>query len=92
MIFLQEIIQSTWRQIYEKIIYDVKHYSPAQFSDNVILINGFSKAYSMTGFRIAYISNGKVMLVSAGSPECIKGDSDSGNDEDIKLLNTIIQY
>lgn len=43
-------------EIYEKIIYDVKHYSPAQFSDNVILINGFSKAYSMTGFRIAYVS------------------------------------
>lgn len=43
-------------EIYEKIIYDAKHYSPAEFSDNVILINGFSKAYAMTGFRVAYIS------------------------------------
>ena len=44
--------------------------------------------YYTTGFRIAYINNGKVMLVSAGSPECIKGDSSIGNSEYIKLLNT----
>ncbi|KZX16834.1 aspartate aminotransferase [Methanobrevibacter cuticularis] len=43
-------------EIYEKIIYDVKHYSPAEFSDNVIVINGFSKTYAMTGLRIAYLA------------------------------------
>ena len=30
-------------EIYEKIIYDKKHYSPAKYSDNVITLNGFSK-------------------------------------------------
>lgn len=42
-------------EIYEKIIYDKKHYSPMEFTDNCILINGFSKAYAMTGWRIGYI-------------------------------------
>ncbi|MDR1721877.1 MAG: pyridoxal phosphate-dependent aminotransferase [Methanobrevibacter sp.] len=43
-------------EIYEKIIYDAKHYSPGEFSDNVLTINGFSKTYAMTGLRIAYIA------------------------------------
>jgi aspartate aminotransferase len=43
-------------EIYEKIVYGKKHYSPAQFSDNVIVINGFSKTYAMTGLRIAYLA------------------------------------
>lgn len=43
-------------EIYEKIIYDKKHYSPAAYSDNVITINGFSKTYAMTGLRIGYLN------------------------------------
>ena len=43
-------------EIYEKIIYEKKHYSIGEFSDNVITINGFSKTYAMTGHRIAYLS------------------------------------
>ncbi len=43
-------------EIYEKIIYDKKHYSPARYSDNVITINGFSKTYAMTGLRIGYLT------------------------------------
>ncbi len=41
-------------EVYEKIIYGVKHYSPGEFSDKTITINGFSKTYAMTGFRIGY--------------------------------------
>lgn len=44
-------------EIYEKIIYEEKHHSPGKFSDNVITINGFSKAYAMTGFRIGYVTS-----------------------------------
>lgn len=48
-------------EVYEKIIYDAKHYSPGQFSENAITINAFSKTYAMTGFRIGYISaNGSI--------------------------------
>jgi len=43
-------------EIYEKIIYDKKHYSPCEFTENAIVINGFSKTYAMTGLRIAYLA------------------------------------
>ncbi len=47
-------------EIYEKILYDgVSHKSIASVSDELfkktIVVNGFSKAYSMTGWRIGYI-------------------------------------
>lgn len=48
-------------EIYEKIIYDKKHYSPAEYSDNVITINGFSKTYAMTGLRIAYMAGNEAI-------------------------------
>jgi len=46
-------------EIYEKIVYDgTKHMSIGSFpcmEDRTITINGFSKAYAMTGWRIAYM-------------------------------------
>ena len=44
-------------EIYEKIIYDAEHVSIGSFNgiaDKVITVNGFSKAYSMPGFRLGY--------------------------------------
>ena len=44
-------------EIYEFINYDGEHYSIAQFDflkDRVILVNGLSKAYAMTGWRLGY--------------------------------------
>ncbi|MEM0203740.1 MAG: pyridoxal phosphate-dependent aminotransferase [Archaeoglobaceae archaeon] len=44
-------------EIYEKIIFEGKHYSLASFDgmfERTITINGFSKTYSMTGWRIGY--------------------------------------
>ncbi|WP_409201060.1 pyridoxal phosphate-dependent aminotransferase [Methanobrevibacter sp. DSM 116169] len=43
-------------EIYEKIIYENKHYSVGEYSENTVTINGFSKTYAMTGFRIAYLT------------------------------------
>ena len=44
-------------EIYEKLIYEGEHFSPASLSmENVITVNGFSKAYSMTGWRIGYVA------------------------------------
>lgn len=53
-------------EIYEKLIYDdVKHVSVASLSQEAynltITINGFSKAYAMTGWRLGYL----------GAPESI---------------------
>jgi aspartate aminotransferase len=45
-------------EIYEKLVYDGKHISIASFNEDVknltIVINGMSKAYAMTGWRIGY--------------------------------------
>jgi len=46
-------------EIYEHINYEGKHESIAQFSnikDRVVVINGVSKAYAMTGWRIGFIA------------------------------------
>ncbi len=54
-------------EIYEKIIYDnTKHFSIASFNDNIkqltIVINGVSKSYSMTGWRIGYAAGNKELI------------------------------
>jgi aspartate/methionine/tyrosine aminotransferase len=47
-------------EIYEKLIYDdAEHVSLASLpgmSDRTITVNGFSKAYAMTGWRIGYVA------------------------------------
>ena len=46
-------------EIYEHINYVGRHESLAQFADikeQVVIINGVSKAYAMTGYRIGYIA------------------------------------
>lgn len=56
-------------EIYEKLVYDgAKHFSVASISPEVkertVTVNGFSKAYAMTGWRIGY---------AAARPDVIKG-------------------
>ena len=56
-------------EIYEKLVYDgAKHFSVASISQEVkertVTVNGFSKAYAMTGWRIGY---------AAARPDVIKG-------------------
>jgi len=58
-------------EIYEKLIYDnAKHFSMASLGDEIkekmITINGVSKSYAMTGWRIGY---------AAGPEDIIKGMS-----------------
>ena len=48
-------------EIYEKLVYEgEKHYSIAQYSEKMkeltIIINGMSKTYAMTGWRIGYLA------------------------------------
>jgi aspartate aminotransferase len=45
-------------EVYEKIIFEGTHYSIASFDgmfDRTITINGFSKTYAMTGWRIGWL-------------------------------------
>lgn len=49
-----------WDEIYERLVYgEVKHYNPVQLipelASRTIIINGVSKAYAMTGWRIGYV-------------------------------------
>lgn len=50
-------------EIYEKIVYDgARHVSISSLpsmEDRTITVNGFSKAYAMTGWRIGYVAAGK---------------------------------
>jgi aspartate/methionine/tyrosine aminotransferase len=55
-------------EIYEKIIYDgAQHHSIASLpgmAERTITVNGFSKAYSMTGWRLGYVAAGKHLIHS----------------------------
>ncbi|GAB3916543.1 pyridoxal phosphate-dependent aminotransferase [Mucilaginibacter boryungensis] len=54
-------------EIYEHINFIGGHESIAQFDsikDRVVIINGFSKAYAMTGWRIGYTASNKEIAVA----------------------------
>ena len=68
-IILRHKIYCLSDEIYEKIVYDrIEHISIASLSDGIkdltVLINGFSKSYAMTGWRLGY---------AAGKEEIIDG-------------------
>lgn len=55
-------------EIYEHINYDGKHESIAQFDflkERVIVINGLSKAFAMTGWRLGYMACPNIDLIKA---------------------------
>jgi aspartate aminotransferase len=52
-------------EIYEKIIYDHEHISIGSMQgmeDKTVTINGFSKAYAMTGWRLGYLTGPKEIM------------------------------
>ncbi len=42
-------------EIYRRFCYDNSFVSPAKFNDQTIVIDGFSKSYAMTGWRVGYV-------------------------------------
>ena len=59
-------------EMYEKLIYDgLKHYSIAQVSPKMkeltILVNGVSKSYAMTGWRLGYLAASAPVAKAIGS-------------------------
>lgn len=65
-------------EIYEHINFVDKHESIAQFEsikDRVIIINGFSKAFAMTGWRLGYIATNKTI---AAANDKLQGQTTSG--------------
>lgn len=61
-----------WDELYEKVTYDgFKHLNIATLPgmrERTIVINGFSKAYSMTGFRVGYMAGPADYMRSAVEP------------------------
>jgi Aspartate/tyrosine/aromatic aminotransferase len=72
-------------EMYEKIIYDKKNYSIASFDnmyERTITINGFSKAYAMTGWRLGYMN----------APSNIFQSLEKIQSHTISNVTTFIQY
>lgn len=52
-------------EIYSELTYEGKHTSIASFpemKDKTIVVNGFSKAYAMTGWRIGYVCGHPILI------------------------------
>ncbi len=53
-------------EIYEHVSYEVKHKSIASFGEDIkklaVIVNGVSKAFSMTGWRIGYLAADKEII------------------------------
>lgn len=65
-------------EIYEHINFIDRHESIAQFEsirDRVIIVNGFSKAFAMTGWRLGYIAANKEI---AAANDKLQGQTTSG--------------
>jgi len=45
-------------EVYERIVFEGEHRSPMEFaeSDNVVVVNACSKTYSMTGWRLGWVT------------------------------------
>jgi aminotransferase len=63
-------------EIYEKLIYDESHFSVLsmpEMKERCILVNGFSKAYAMTGWRIGYAAGCKEIIEKMGIMQVYSG-------------------
>ncbi len=52
-------------EIYSELCYDKEHVSIASFSeirDKTLVINGFSKSYAMTGWRLGYLCGNSILI------------------------------
>lgn len=70
-------------EIYEDILYTGQRYSPGSEFKNVITVNGFSKTYAMTGWRLGYVTapreiiNGMIKVYQQ-SATCVTSFAQSG--------------
>jgi aspartate aminotransferase len=57
-------------EIYEKLTYGVPHVSIASFGEEIFrqtfVVNGFSKAYAMTGWRLGYLAGSADVVAAMG--------------------------
>ena len=49
-------------EVYEQFVYEAKHYSIKEFTDKCIIVNAFSKTFSMTGWRIGFVMSQREII------------------------------
>lgn len=58
-------------EIYEQLTYGTEHYSIARYSENLrnrtFVVNGFSKTFAMTGWRVGYVAAPKHLVIAMSS-------------------------
>jgi aspartate aminotransferase len=73
-------------EVYEKLIYEGKHVSIASLSDELyrrtVVVNGLSKSYSMTGWRMGYLAAAREIVAAI---DAIQSHATSN-------INTMTQY
>lgn len=70
-------------EIYEDILYQGERFSVGSEFDNVITINGFSKTYAMTGWRLGYVTAPREVIdgmikIYQQSATCVTAFAQSG--------------
>lgn len=89
-------------EIYEKIIYEpAKHISLASLDDDIrkltLTVNGFSKTYAMTGWRIGYFAGekdlvDKALMVQTHSTSCTSAISQKAAVAALKADKAIVEH
>lgn len=49
-------------EIYHGLVYETKEHSILEFTDKAFVLNGFSKAFAMTGWRLGYIISPRMFM------------------------------
>jgi aspartate/methionine/tyrosine aminotransferase len=49
-------------EIYHDFVYDGEYHSAAECTDQLLLLDGFSKSYAMTGWRVGYATGPEVII------------------------------
>ena len=49
-------------EVYRSFCYDQPFASPAEFSDEVVVVDGFSKTYGMTGWRLGFCHGPRCLI------------------------------
>jgi aspartate/methionine/tyrosine aminotransferase len=70
-------------EIYESLLYEGEFFSPASEFDNVFTVNGFSKRFAMTGWRLGYASGPhdlmeQILKIYQHSASCVTAFSQAG--------------
>lgn len=87
-------------EIYEKLVFDGhKHYSIASFPgmwERTLTLNGFSKIYAMTGYRLGYVAGPAAMIkelnkLQMHSATCPTAFAQKGAAVDAKLTRATVE-